>query len=231
MKKFWGLLLLGLIAAVVLTSSIGSAEGIGTVVQVGINNDTYVYQEAFSEVIVLQRGKENSSSVEQVGAQHLAGVVQLGEKNNIEVKQLGQRDLLFSMQLGFKNYANITQTHPILAPSRAYISSNDAFAYQTGLYNVLNLLQIGDENTASVYQIDDNNEAFIVQEQMPLSLGANATLVVQVGIGNGASSQQLGAHQTSRTLQLGNGNRSLINQNGIDNNASVFQAGNQNTVT
>ena len=137
MKIFPGFLLLGLItAAFVLSSSIGSAQGIGTVVQVGINNDTYVYQEAFSEVIVLQRGKENSSSVEQAGAEHLAGVVQLGEKNSIEVKQLGQRDLLFSMQLGFENYANISQTHPVVAPSRAYISNNDAFTYQQRLESV-----------------------------------------------------------------------------------------------
>jgi len=231
MKRLPGLFMLLFMAAFVLTSSIGSAEGIGVVTQAGINNYAYIYQEVFSEVIVLQRGRENSAAIEQVGAEHLAGVVQIGEKNDIEVKQLGQRDLLFSMQFGYENYANVIQTHPIVATqSPAYISNNDAFTYQTGLYNVLNLLQIGDDNTASVYQIDDNNEAFIVQEQMPLSVGTNATLVVQVGIGNWASRQQLGAHQAIRTFQVGNGNTSMIDQRGLDNTAAVFQTGNENTV-
>ena len=111
-------------------------------------------------------------AIEQVGAEHLAGVVQIGEKNDIEVKQLGQRDLLFSMQFGYENYANVIQTHPIVATqSPAYISNNDAFTYQTGLYNVLNLLQIGDDNTASVYQIDDNNGHLSCRNRCPCPLG------------------------------------------------------------
>ena len=232
MINFPSLLILGLAIGFMLVTPMSSfAEGIGTVTQIGASNDAYVYQEVLSEVIILQLGEDNSSSIEQVGAEHLAGIVQVGEKNEIGAKQLSQRDLLFSIQSGYRNSAIITQMHALVgSPSRACISNNDAFTYQTGIYNTLSLVQIGDDNTASIYQLESNNEAFIVQEQTPLSSGSNAALVVQIGIGNLVTNQQAGTHQVSQNLQMGNDNLTLINQSGRDNSASVSQTGNQNSV-
>ena len=103
--------------------------------------------------------------------------------------------------------------------------------HQAGLYNILNLLQIGEDNTASIYQIDTNNEVFVVQEQYPLGMGGNAALMVQVGMGNWASAVQLGAQQMTRSIQLGDDNSSSVNQNGGANRASVVQTGDRNVFT
>lgn len=231
MRTFPAPLILYLAVAFVLIIAVPSfAEGIGTITQIGMNNYAYMYQEVLSEVVLLQLGNDNAASIEQVGLEHLAGVGQVGDDNEIEIRQLGQRDLMFSIQFGTWNYATITQIHSITpSMARRNISNNDAFTYQSGLYNVLNLLQIGDDNTASVYQIDDNNEAFIIQEQNAVASGGNAAFLVQIGIGNWAVSQQFGVNQLSRSLQNGDDNASFINQNGMNNSAFVIQTGNQNS--
>lgn len=231
MKRLAAILIVALTAASLLTVTVPVfAEGIGTITQMGIDNYAYVYQELLSEVVIMQRGNENSASIEQQGAEHLAGAAQVGDQNELRIQQLGQKDLIFAIQMGMGNDASITQMHSTaMGSTNRNISDNDAFLYQSGLYNIVNLMQIGDDNTASVYQIDDHNEAFIVQEQAIAETGANAAFVVQIGIGNWAGSQQLGAHQVSRSLQMGDSNSSLINQEGIDNDAFVSQTGNQNS--
>ena len=87
------------------------------------------------------------------------------------------------------------------------------------------------KNTASIDQIDTNNEVFVVQEQYPLGMGGNAALMVQVGMGNWASAVQLGAQQMTRSIQLGDDNSSSVNQNGGANRASVVQTGDRNVFT
>ena len=232
MKKLPTLVMLAIALMFIFAASdLGSAEGIGTVNQVGMNNDAYIYQEVLSEVVLLQLGDDNSSTIDQVGAEHLAGVAQVGSDNVIEIRQLGQRDLVFSLQLGMWNHATIIQTHSITPSStRRNISDNDTYTYQSGLYNILNLMQIGDDNTSSVYQIDDNNEVFLIQEQSALAIGGNASFVVQLGLQNWAITQQLGVNQLSRSIQNGNDNAILINQNSMDNSAFAIQTGNQNSV-
>ncbi|NMB00800.1 MAG: hypothetical protein GX971_04675 [Firmicutes bacterium] len=233
MKKLPSLLIGFLVASFVMaTPMLGFAQGVSNVTQIGFDNYIYVYQEVLSEVIILQLGDENSSSVDQIGSGHIAGIGQVGEDNEAEIHQLGQGDLVLTMQFGAGNSASITQMHssawsfPVGA-----VSDNDAFSYQSGLYNILNLLQIGDDNTSSIYQIDNNNEAFVVQEQFPLGVGTNAALVVQIGVSNWTSVQQAGAQLFSGSLQLGDDNATLINQQGLDNTVSVFQTGNHNTFT
>ena len=231
MKKLPTLIIIALALAFVFAASPpGSAEGVGTVTQVGTDNAAYIYQEVLSEVIVMQLGNENTASLDQVGAEHIAGVGQVGDKNEMEIQQLGQRDLLFSIQYGSYNYGSIIQMHSSTpSSSGGNVSNNEAFTYQSGLYNILNLMQIGDDNIASVYQIDDGNETFIIQEQSALAMGGNATFVVQIGIGNWSASQQLGVNLISRLLQMGDGNSAVVNQNGLDNDSSVTQNGNQNS--
>ena len=231
MKKLPTLFILALAVAFILAASVsGFAEGMGTVNQVGISNHASVYQEVMSEVIIMQLGNENEVSVEQVGAEHIAGVGQIGDENEMVIQQLGQRDLVFSLQFGMGNYGNVTQMHSTtLSSSYGNVSNNDTFTYQSGLYNILNLMQIGDDNTASVYQVDNNNETFIIQEQNALASGGNAAFVVQLGIGSWVASQQLGANEVNRVLQMGDDNSALVSQNGIDDNSVVLQTGNQNS--
>jgi len=233
MKRGQCWLFLTLIASILLGTSLGAfAEGIGTVTQMGLNNNAHVYQEAFSEVIVMQRGNENSVSIDHEGTEHVTGIGQVGDENKFEAKQLGQRALISTIQLGVGHYANIAQSHLAATGLAARnIFDNDAFAYQTGLEQILNLMQIGDDNTASVYQMDTNNEAYIIQEQSLLVTGPNAVFIVQLGTGNRVTSQQSGSHHHARAVQAGNENRIVINQNGTDNTSTVRQTGNDNTAT
>lgn len=232
MRKFPGLLIFAATAALLLTASmLSTAQGIGTVTQVGLDNYVYVYQEVLSEVIILQLGDENAATVEQFGAEHIAGLAQIGDDNELEIWQLGQRDLVLAVQNGAGNEGRINQMHSSAGTSTYGVTDNDAFSYQAGLYNILNLLQIGEDNTASIYQIDTNNEVFVVQEQYPLGMGGNAALMVQVGMGNWASAVKLGAQQMTRSIQLGDDNSSSVNQNGGANRASVVQTGDRNVFT
>lgn len=233
MKRRPGLFVLMLATTLVLgASTLASAEGTGTVTQIGLDNYAYMYQEATSEAIIMQLGNTNSASVEQEGPGHLGGVGQVGDENECILLQLGQKDLAFSIQSGNENYASITQMHSI-AGSSSYrnISDNDAFSYQSGLNNRLELLQTGDDNTASVSQMNNNNEALVVQSQHTSGTGAQATFIVQSGIGNWVVSQQDGTHHVSRCRQFGDTNSALVNQDGLDNTASVVQTGNSNAVT
>lgn len=227
MKKFRGFLAFVLTAVVVLTASLaGSAQGTSTVTQVGLENFVYHYQELLSELVILQLGDENRAAVEQLGPEHIAGLSQIGERNSLEIWQLGQRDLVLAVQNGGGNDAKVSQMH---SPEGATgVSDNDAFSYQGGMYNTLNLLQVGDENTASIYQIDSHNEVFVVQEQSPLGAGKTAALIVQAGLNNWTSAVQLGAHHLLRSLQVGDDNSSTIMQSGQENRVSVVQDGSKN---
>lgn len=227
MKKFRGFLAFVLTAAVVLTASLaGSAQGTSTVTQVGLENFVYHYQELLSELVILQLGDENRAAVEQLGPEHIAGLSQIGERNSLEIWQLGQRDLVLAVQNGGGNDAKVSQMHS--PEGTTGVSDNDAFSYQGGMYNTLNLLQVGDENTASIYQIDSHNEVFVVQEQSPLGAGKNAALIVQAGLNNWTSAVQLGAHHLLRSLQVGDDNSSTIMQSGQENRVSVVQDGSKN---
>jgi hypothetical protein len=228
-RKVPGMLVFVFTAAVLLTTSLlGFAQGIGTVTQVGLENFVYVYQEVLSEVIILQLGDRNEASMEQFGAEHIAGLSQIGNENTMEIWQLGQRDLVLAVQGGAGNEGSISQMHSSAGTSSGGVSDNDAFTYQGGLFNRLNVLQVGDDNTTSIYQIDNNNEVFVVQEQFPLGAGRNAALIVQAGVNNWASALQLGAQQMLRSMQFGNDNSSTISQTGSGNRTSVLQDGSGN---
>lgn len=231
MKQLSGLFVLLVATLVLNTSMLASAQGTGTVTQLGLDNYASIYQELLSEAIIMQLGNENQASVEQEGTAHLAGVGQVGQKNEIEVLQVEKKDLVFSIQFGFKNNAMICQIHPSVISTSQNLSDKDVFTYQSGLFNKLDVMQTGDDHTTSVYQVDNNNEVFIVQEQHLLGVGANATFLVQAGVGNWAVIQQAGANQLARTLQIGDDNSSFIDQKGIDNTASVIQTGNNNSAT
>ena len=146
----------------------------------------------------------------------------------MEIWQLGQRDLVLAVQGGAGNEGSISQMHSSAGTSSGGVSDNDAFTYQGGLFNRLNVLQVGDDNTTSIYQIDNNNEVFVVQEQFPLGAGRNAALIVQAGVNNWASALQLGAQQMLRSMQFGNDNSSTISQTGSGNRTSVLQDGSGN---
>lgn len=67
MKKLPSLLIGFLVASFVMaTPMLGFAQGVSNVTQIGFDNYIYVYQEVLSEVIILQLGDENSSSVDKL---------------------------------------------------------------------------------------------------------------------------------------------------------------------
>lgn len=229
MKRLPGFLGVILVVALILTTPIGaSAQAIGTVTQLGVNNDVYIYQELRSEVIIIQLGNENSAEVEQEGSDHIAGVGQVGDENMIQIVQGGQKNLVLAIQTGDENDATISQIQLVNRGSLLNISNHDAFSYQSGSLNKLSLEQIEDENITSNYQIGDNNQVLVFQVQELAATGSNAVFVVQAGSANWAEVQQFGAHQLARSIQSGDGNRSSISQMGTDNTASVSQSGNSN---
>lgn len=221
MRRFFILVLL----LSLLPSKVALASGVGTITQMGLNNVAYAYQELQSEVIILQLGDDNISSLDQIGFEQLAATAQVGDKNRIQVLQYGQGDTTFSVQLGFTNTIDISQ---IKIHNDVNASLNDSFVYQSGWNNLINLLQLEDNNTTSLYQMDYNNEIIAIQDHWFSDEGKNALLVAQSGKNNLAHSTQIGAQQMASTLQLGNDNIARLNQLGAMNHIFLSQTGDYN---
>lgn len=223
--NFW-IFCLTLVFVLVVPGS-ALAQAVGSVAQIGVNNVAYAYQEIQNEVVILQLGDENSSILEQLGFVQLAAIAQIGDENQTRLLQDGQRDSVYLIQLGFANQAQINQVKTL---AWADASSNDAFAYQSGLYNIINLLQLGADNSASLYQLDKQNEVTLIQEQLLIGTGKNGVLVMQFDIANLAHGIQLGARQQAGTFQQGNDNTAHFGQTGGGNLALLSQSGNHNAI-
>lgn len=219
------ILLLTLVTLLLFPFELGQAAGVGYITQIGLNNIAYAYQELRNESIVLQLGDDNTSSLSQIGLEQLGANAQVGDGNKFEAFQFGYLDTLIAFQLGFGNKANVSQYKIFRGVD---VAPNDAFIYQSGLSNLLNILQLNANNTASLYQMDNNNELDLIQEHWLEFEGENASLIAQSGQGNLSHSLQIGGQQLLIALQLGNDNLARTTQVGTANRIFLSQEGGNN---
>jgi len=146
------------------------AEQLGAGNDILINQDGNDYHSGAvrNDATAIQYGDGHSSTIDQRGADNIAVSWQEGENNTSLILQDGYG--------GVANEAYVGQ----------YGNENDAYVKQTGEGNLAYVDQFSDENIAEVDQWGWGNEAYITQEYGDL----NASLIVQTGTNNYASSSQ-----------------------------------------
>lgn len=156
-------------------------------------NDSYSANNASAQ----QLGSGNTALINQDGNDYYYGaqnndatVIQYGWNHLSTIDQSGSDNIAVSWQEGESNTSLILQNGYGGAANEAYVGqygdNNDAYVKQTGEGNLATIDQFSNENIAEVQQTGWSNTAYITQEYGDL----NASLIVQAGVGNYASSAQ-----------------------------------------
>lgn len=156
-------------------------------------NDEYGANFASSE----QLGAGNTVLINQDGSDYYSGAqsndataIQYGWNHTSTIDQSGSDNTAVSWQEGESNTSLILQTGFGGAANEAYVGQygygNDSYVKQTGEGNLALVDQFSNENIAEVQQTGWSNTAFVTQEYGDL----NASLIVQAGTNNYASSAQ-----------------------------------------
>lgn len=169
----------------VLNSGVNLAQGVGStnIIEITQVDGADLYFQA------RQFGSQNEVSGGQTGTDNFAVTAQTGDRNYTFVSQGGTQN--HTIGYTFLN----SSTHNFLSETDKFTGSHDPGG--TGHYTD-GIVQIGDDNLASLSQLGTNNGAFMYQE----------------GNMNSGSVIQSGTDNLAYNLQRGNDNVSNITQDG-----------------
>ncbi|SRX76158.1 curlin [Aequorivita antarctica] len=199
--------------------------------QIGNENESFINQEG--------NGARNSARTYQVGDGHQAKQYQTatagsGSGNDAGIHQGNQSGLTLS------NVAQESLTQRIAVINDVDASANPVYYSPPSDYSKALQVQVGDDNSAGIYQIGgdvvgsnygeqvqegDNNAAGMTQSMHNLGEASNYAKQDQDGNDNIAGLVQQGSNNKSYQAQDGNANKSLAHQAGSGHKLNTHQFG------
>ncbi|MET7028165.1 hypothetical protein [Sediminicola luteus] len=143
--------------------------------------------------------------------------IQNGNDHKVLVQQAGQKNTVFTDQ------DNQSTT---IGANLAWIRQSGVNTTESGVANMADVLQDGDNNLSSTDQNGDMNNAVTNQGQTDdTSSGNDASIQQGVGWaeGNSAAIEQDGTDNIARTIQFHDNNVAWTDQDGTDNQADILQ--------
>jgi hypothetical protein len=191
----------------------------GYVTQSGLRNDAWQELEGSNNEARIQQTQDDNHAFQQIlgtgSDNNMSMVSQIGHFNVARVVTTGSDNFFDASQVGDRN--------EVLGLSGALTSH----AEQTGDENSATLAQIGNDNKFLILQDGNGNIITGSTSTGALQLGdGNSATFSQEGVGHKIISDQYGNNNTEIVTQTGNGNISTVYQSGAFNRATVRQADN-----
>jgi hypothetical protein len=208
---------------------------VGEIRQVGNNNAATITQHNvfFTGALIRQTGADNVATVEQEATDVSLTAIQTGVGNLLSFRQFQTAHGPATVtQTGASNSVTVDQDAVFFAAGTVIDQVGDMNTVTSTLngFATDKILQVGTGNTATTIQTDGSSE--IVQKgsnnlaRVTQNLGANDSLIKQIGNDNSATVLQTGSgnlRNTAYIRQHGDGFVAAITQAGMDNHAGIYQ--------